>query len=67
MAYLIFEGGGTDVTERQLETAVAALEADLEGDEDVGAGLGGGSHDDEIGTLLGIAQEDVSGWHEREW
>lgn len=51
MTYLIFEGSGTEVSERQLETPSAALEIDLEGDEGNGSGLGGGSHD-EIKSLL---------------
>lgn len=46
VTYLIFEGGGTEVAERQLETAGAALEIDLEGDEGIGRGLGGGRHDE---------------------
>lgn len=41
VTYLIFEGSGTEVTERQLETAGTALVVDLEGDEDVRSGLGG--------------------------
>lgn len=44
VTYLIFQAVGTEIAQRQLETSSAALEIDLECDEGVGSGLGGGSH-----------------------
>lgn len=66
VTYLIFECSGTEVAERQLETPSAALKVDLEGDQGVWSGLGGGRHD-EIRPLLkseGLAV-DESEWEEK--
>jgi hypothetical protein len=43
--YLIGKGAGTEITKRKLESAVATLDVDLEGDQSVGISRWSRRHD----------------------